>query len=485
MTEDNVIKINIDLLLPNPFQPRTKINENSLKELALSIREYGIINPILVRPKNDKYEIIAGERRTRAAKLLNLTEIPAIVKNIDDEKMAEIALIENLQRENIDPIDEATTYHNILETTNKTEQELSEMIGKSQSFIANKLRLLKLPEKIKDALINRKISERHARSLLTVDNEEDKIELLEKVINEKLTVKELDNIIKEKNNKEDKNKLPINEDSQMNNKKEEKESDNMNNGSFFPNFNNSTNINNNPATLNSMNMQATNNFTYQPEQQTVESNMQQVTPQTPQAPIAEPQNSPLQPISNNMQIPPITNDNNEPMNFNMPTPSFNQPSPVAEMNPIAPIAPEPPAIEENNQMADIPLFNTPEFNQQPEQIVPNTSNVDVMSQTAQPVTETPTIEPLLQPEPSIPAMAPTATSVPEPPLFNQNLTSPSVDANSQVTATEPASFEVPVDTASNQDQVDKYTKVTEILNNNNISYKAYSNETGYCIIIEL
>ena len=122
MTEEKVVKLNIDLLLSNPYQPRKKFDENSIKELALSIREYGILNPILVRPKNDKYEIIAGERRTRAAKLLNMHEIPAIVKQIDDEKMAEIALIENLQRENITPIEEAITYQYILKNTNKTEK---------------------------------------------------------------------------------------------------------------------------------------------------------------------------------------------------------------------------------------------------------------------------------------------------------------------------------------------------------------------------
>ena len=195
MTEENVVKLNIDLLEPSPYQPRKQFNENSLKELALSIREYGILNPILVRQNNDKYEIIAGERRYRAAKLLNLKEVPVIVKDISDELMTEIALTENLQRENITPIEEAMTYQAILKKTNKTEKELSEMIGKSQPFIANKIRLLNLPQNVQDALINKKISERHARSLLSVKEEEKQTELLEKIIREKLTVKELDLLI--------------------------------------------------------------------------------------------------------------------------------------------------------------------------------------------------------------------------------------------------------------------------------------------------
>ena len=198
MTEETVSKLDIGLLIPNPYQPRKKFNENSIKELALSIREYGILNPILVRKKDDKYEIIAGERRYRAAKLLGMKEVPTIIKDISDEKMIEIALIENLQRENITPIEEAITYQEILKKTSRTEKELSELIGKSQPFISNKLRLLNLPKNIQTALIDKKISERHARSLLTVKDEQKQTALLERVMSEKLSVKELDKIINEK-----------------------------------------------------------------------------------------------------------------------------------------------------------------------------------------------------------------------------------------------------------------------------------------------
>ena len=169
--------VNINLLIPNKYQPRKIFNDSSLNELASSIKEFGILNPILVRKYEDKYEIIAGERRYRAAKIAGLAEVPVIVKNVDENKLAEMALIENLQRENISPIEEAESYEQILNLSSLTEQRLSEIVGKSQSFISNKLRLLKLPSNIKEALKQRKISERHARSLLTVDDEQRQINM--------------------------------------------------------------------------------------------------------------------------------------------------------------------------------------------------------------------------------------------------------------------------------------------------------------------
>ena len=149
--EENITKISIDLLIPNANQPRKIFSEESIKELAISIKEYGILNPILVTKKENLYEIIAGERRYRAAKLIGLKEIPVIIKNGDDAKLRAIALIENLQRENISPIEEAKSYQDIIKISNIKEQELSNLIGKSQPYISNKLRLLKLPQNIQDA----------------------------------------------------------------------------------------------------------------------------------------------------------------------------------------------------------------------------------------------------------------------------------------------------------------------------------------------
>ena len=272
-TNEPVVNLKLDLLIPNSYQPRKAFNENTLNELALSIREYGVINPILVRQQGDKYEIIAGERRVKAAQKVGLTEIPAIIKNLSDEKMAEFALIENLQRENLTPIEEAESYDAILKKTNITENKLSEMIGKSQSSISNKIRLLNLPKSIQDALLERRISERHARALLQIDDEARQTELLQTIISEKLTVKELEEIIKDEN------------------KKEEKESENMNNDNFFTNMNNNMNFN-------QMNMQPT------------------TTPMAPQVDMMSMNNTapvqtmaePIMPMPNMMMAPQPTNE---------------------------------------------------------------------------------------------------------------------------------------------------------------------------------
>ena len=148
--EEKVINIDINLLTPNRYQPRKFFNDSSIQELATSIKEYGILNPILVRKDNDKYEIIAGERRYRAAKLLELKTVPVIIKNISDEQTAKIALIENIQRENLSPIEEAKAYQQILDISKITQNDLANILGKSQSTIANKIRLLSLPTNVQE-----------------------------------------------------------------------------------------------------------------------------------------------------------------------------------------------------------------------------------------------------------------------------------------------------------------------------------------------
>ena len=165
---------------------KTYLISAALNELAKSIRQHGIIQPLVLRKLNDnKYEIIAGERRYRAAKLVGITEIPVIIKTADEQQMAELALIENLQRQDLSAIEEAKSYEEIMKIGNQTQASLADKIGKSQSFVANKIRLLSLPEEIQDALANKKISERHARSLISVKNESKQIELLNRIITEK------------------------------------------------------------------------------------------------------------------------------------------------------------------------------------------------------------------------------------------------------------------------------------------------------------
>ena len=194
--ENTILNISIDLIMPNRFQPRLVFDEKALNELADSIKEHGIIEPIIVRPLNDKYEIIAGERRYKAACIAGLTKVPVIVKHLSDYKSAQVAVIENVQRRNLNPMEEAKSYKRILDHGLKTQEELAKEIGVSQSTIANKLRLLSLAEPVKQALSENKISERHARALLKITSLDKQEELLNKVITERLTVKDLDDEIK-------------------------------------------------------------------------------------------------------------------------------------------------------------------------------------------------------------------------------------------------------------------------------------------------
>lgn len=195
--KDEVVQLYLDDIIPNRFQPREVFDEKALKELAVSIKEHGVIQPIIVRSvANGKYEIIAGERRYKASALAGQTKIPAIVRNLDDKESSKVALLENLQRRNLNPIEEARTYQKILEIDEMTQEELAKTMGKSQSAVANKLRLLSLPIEIQESLLQEKISERHARTLLTITDPKKQQDLLKKIINNKMTVRELEEEIK-------------------------------------------------------------------------------------------------------------------------------------------------------------------------------------------------------------------------------------------------------------------------------------------------
>jgi ParB family chromosome partitioning protein len=193
--KDEVVELYLDDIIPNRFQPREVFDEKALKELAVSIKEHGVIQPIIVRSVNGKYEIIAGERRYKASALAGLTKIPAIIRNLDDKEASKVALLENLQRKDLNPIEEARTYQKIIELDQMTQDDLAKTMGKSQSAIANKIRLLSLPTEIQDALLKDEISERHARTLLSIDDNNAQKELLNRIIKEKITVRELEKII--------------------------------------------------------------------------------------------------------------------------------------------------------------------------------------------------------------------------------------------------------------------------------------------------
>lgn len=190
--EKNIQEIPIEDIIPNRFQPRLTFNEDGLNELSESIKQHGIIQPLVVRKLGDKFEIIAGERRYKAATQAGLTKVPVIISNIDDNKSAEVALVENIQRRNLTAIEEAKSYKNLLDRGYLTQEQLASKMGVSQSAIANKLRLLNLDPEVQDALLNEKISERHARALLSLDNKDDQKKWLQKILNERMTVRQLD-----------------------------------------------------------------------------------------------------------------------------------------------------------------------------------------------------------------------------------------------------------------------------------------------------
>jgi ParB family transcriptional regulator, chromosome partitioning protein len=195
---EEIRKIPVEHIVPNRFQPRTVFDDERIEELSRTIHTHGIIQPIVVRElENGQFEIIAGERRWRAMKKLGWEEAPAIVKNLNDTETASVALIENLQREELSPIEEAIAYGKLLELHNLTQEALAQRLGKGQSTVANKLRLLKLPEPVQDALLCKAITERHARSLIPLKDPEKQVKLLSEIIEKNLNVKQTeDRVVK-------------------------------------------------------------------------------------------------------------------------------------------------------------------------------------------------------------------------------------------------------------------------------------------------
>ncbi|SEN47280.1 nucleoid occlusion protein [Paenibacillus sp. OV219] len=188
--QDEVKQIPINDVDTSPYQPRTVFDDDRIEELSQTIRTHGVIQPIVVRVRNGKYEIIAGERRFRAVKKLGLETIPAIIREFNDSQAASIALIENLQREGLTSIEEAVAYQKLIDLHNLTQESLAQRLGKSQSTIANKIRLLGLGDTVKNALMERKITERHARALLSLDSEELQLKVLDDIIAKELNVKQ-------------------------------------------------------------------------------------------------------------------------------------------------------------------------------------------------------------------------------------------------------------------------------------------------------
>lgn len=193
---NTVRSLPIHLVMPNPNQPRKTFNHDALKELSESIRQYGIIQPITVRKTREgTYELIAGERRLRAATLAGLLKIPAIVIEIEDEDSAIVALVENIQRQDLSFMEEALAYRQLIDKCNITQEELAKKVGKTQSAVANKLRLLKLPQSIREIIKDHSLSERHARSLLRLDTEDKQIYAARRVVDFSLSVKQTEDLV--------------------------------------------------------------------------------------------------------------------------------------------------------------------------------------------------------------------------------------------------------------------------------------------------
>ena len=196
--KDEIIEIDLSQLRSNPYQPRKIFDEEALKELSESIKEYGVFQPIIVKKSIKGFDIIAGERRVKARKMAGKTTIPAIVRDFTDEQMMQIALLENLQRENLTAIEEATAYKDIINALNITQDDLAKKLGKSRSHITNMLGLLRLPNSVQDMVLKSEISMGHARVLSKLENNEDITSLAKKVVNNNVSVRELENMVNSK-----------------------------------------------------------------------------------------------------------------------------------------------------------------------------------------------------------------------------------------------------------------------------------------------
>lgn len=212
--DKDVVYVNIGKVEPNREQPRKNFDEDALLELSESLKQYGVLQPLLVQDKKDYYEIIAGERRWRAAKLAGLKEVPVIIKKLTEQEIVEISLIENIQRENLNPIEEALAYKRLLKEFNLKQDEVAERVSKSRTAVTNSMRLLKLDERVQQMVIDELITTGHARTLLAISDNEKQFALAQQIFDEKLSVRETEKLIKKIQNP--KNETPKNqEDSSM------------------------------------------------------------------------------------------------------------------------------------------------------------------------------------------------------------------------------------------------------------------------------
>ncbi|WP_339186058.1 ParB/RepB/Spo0J family partition protein [Brevibacillus sp. FSL K6-6036] len=214
--EEHVLEILVADIRPNPYQPRKEFESSAIEELAQSIKEHGIIQPLIVRKSIKGYELVAGERRLRAAKSLGLKKVAAVVKDYSDQQLMEIALIENLQRENLNPLEEAEAYEKLISHHSYTQEQLAKKIGKSRPHVANMLRLLQLPEQIRKMVSASDLSMGHARALLGVEKEELQLQLAKEAVKKGLSVRQLEELVKQANvSRETSKKKPLKKEPQL------------------------------------------------------------------------------------------------------------------------------------------------------------------------------------------------------------------------------------------------------------------------------
>ena len=211
---DKETMVNITKIEPNRTQPRKNFNEDALQELADSIKQFGVVQPLIVQDRKDHYEIIAGERRWRAAKKAGLKEVPVIIKNYTEQEIVEISIIENIQREDLNPIEEALAYKRLLEEFNLKQDQVAERVSKSRTAVTNSMRLLKLCDKVQQMIIDEMITTGHARAILSIENPEEQYNLAQRIFDEKLSVRDVEKLMKNigkpaKNKKEKDTKLEV------------------------------------------------------------------------------------------------------------------------------------------------------------------------------------------------------------------------------------------------------------------------------------
>jgi ParB family chromosome partitioning protein len=340
--EKEIFDIYVDDIIPNRFQPRLTFDEKSLNELADSIKQHGIIQPLVVRKVGDKYEIIAGERRYKAAQIAGLQKVPAVIMTLDDKESAEVAVVENIQRRDLSALEEAESYKKLLDKGYLTQEQLATRMGKTQSTVSNKLRLLGLDEEVKSALLNEKISERHARSLLSLKDSNKQRDVLNQIINNKLTVRQTDELIKSMN------------------------SDSVETLDF----------NNTPVSANHLNFENANNAGFPDASVSQENNSSKFNVSTspfvdiPDIAIENPMTPVSQTIedTSNTQPSPINDANNNQLKFEaIPTIDINkmkeetedinkEESPVADIDSLLGIAPKTEISKEEEEVSAIPKF---------------------------------------------------------------------------------------------------------------------------------